>query len=392
MMRIGLSQVLSSLRHRKGAYASLVLEVALGCTVVAYMFGLGRGLRDIAQRTMGYDASRTFLVAFDRPLDGRFAERVANERAQQRAMPEVQVAGWAEVPPMSRRSMPVSLRTAEHVTSGWTLRGDAELIAALGLNVTAGRTLNAGDATANDRTAVLVTRDLESVLGFEPVGSELSSPELGKLVVVGVIDEQLRLNPFFGGKNRLLLSVAAPTEARRTEYLVRTHAADAGAFARTARERLRASAPERHVTVARVSDLRALEQRNVTGADTIIYITVFGMVLVVLVGSLGMASSLVVERTRQIGIRRALGARRYDIVGQFLVESLIATLLGIAASVGLCLLLDFALADAKGNLQILWYTYLPLAAALFLVSGQVAALVPALRAASIEPSVVSRAA
>jgi putative ABC transport system permease protein len=390
--RIGLSQILSSLRHRKGAYASLVLEVALGCTVVAYMFGLGGGLRDIAQRTMGYDAERVFVVAFDQPLAGDYRARIEHERDELRALPGVEAVAWVELPPMSRRELPISVKAPERALAGWSLRGDPQLVAALGLNVTAGRALVASDATHYSITPVLVTRELESVLGFEPVGTELSSPELGRLHVVGVIDEPLRLSPFFGGKNRMLLSVASPIEARRSEYLVRTALAHAGGFAAAARERLRAAAPGRYVAVSRAAELQALQERNVTGADTIIAITVFGMVLVVLVGSLGMASSLVVERTRQIGIRRALGARRSDIVGQFMLESLLATLLGIAASVALCALLDVVLADVKGSLEVRWYTYLPLAAALFLVSGQVAALVPALRAASIEPSVVSRAA
>src|SRR5690349_1478584 len=105
MTRIGLSQIVSSLRHRKGAYASLVLEVALGCTVVAYMFGLGRGLRDITQRTMGYDADRTFLVAFEQPLDPHIEQRVAAERAELAALPGVEVAAWVEVPPMTRREL-----------------------------------------------------------------------------------------------------------------------------------------------------------------------------------------------------------------------------------------------------------------------------------------------
>jgi putative ABC transport system permease protein len=256
----------------------------------------------------------------------------------------------------------------------------------------AGRSLTASDANRDAATAILVNRDLESALGFEPVGSELSSPELGKLAVVGVIDEPLRLGTFIDGNISLLLAVAAPNEARRSEYVVRTRADHAHDFARLAAQRLRAAAPGRYVEVARVSDVRVVHERSVGGANTIIAITVFGMVLVVLIGSLGMASSLVVERTRQIGIRRALGARRTDIVGQFMLESLLATLLGIAVSTGMCALLDLALADVKGNLVIQWYAYLPLAAALFLVSGQVAALVPALRAASIEPSVISRAA
>ena len=402
MKRIGFSQILSSLRHRKSAYASLVLEVALGCTVVAYMLGLGKGLRDITHTPLGYDDDRTFVVAFDQPLAGDFAQRVQRERAELLALPGVEAAAWAELPPMSRRELPVEVMTPSGASPAWSLRGDPQLIDVLGLHVAAGRVLRESDATRTGATGVLVTRDLEAVLGFEPVGTALSSPELGALTVVGVIDEKVRLSPFFGGENRLMVSVAVPSEARRSEYLVRTDLAHAGSFNTVAAQRLRAgdiapalrggASATRYVEIERLSDQRALQERNVTGADTIIGITVFGMVLVVLVGSLGMASSLVVERTRQIGIRRALGARRSDIVGQFMLESLVATLLGIAVGTGMCAALDVALDGVKGNLVIQWYAFLPLAAVLFLVSGQVAALVPALRAASIEPSVVSRAA
>ena len=173
---------------------------------------------------------------------------------------------------------------------------------------------------------------------------------------------------------------------------LRCGAAASANFARVAAAELRARDPNRFVAVERLADTAEHIQRNVGGADIIIFITVLGMALVVLVGSLGMASSLVVERARQIGIRRALGARRADILGYFMLENLIATLLGLMLSVGLCELLDRALGSLRGELVILWPQYLLPAAALFLISGQLAVLVPARRAAQIEPSVASRAA
>jgi putative ABC transport system permease protein len=121
--------------------------------------------------------------------------------------------------------------------------------------------------------------------------------------------------------------------------------------------------------------------RNVHGADTVIVLTVLGMVLVVLVGSIGMASSLIVERARQIGIRRALGARKLDIVGYFMLENLFATVLGLLIGAGLCAVLDQVMAPVRGSLVIGWHSYLPLAAGLFVLAGQVSVLIPAHRAA-----------
>ncbi|MBT5448837.1 MAG: FtsX-like permease family protein, partial [Gemmatimonadetes bacterium] len=46
------------------------------------------------------------------------------------------------------------------------------------------------------------------------------------------------------------------------------------------------------------------------------------------IGIMNIMLASVLERTREIGIRRALGARRHDILSQFLVESLLVSLLG----------------------------------------------------------------
>ena len=393
MRRVGATQILSSMRHRKAAYASLVIEVALGCTVAAYSVGLSRGIHQIAHGSLGFDVERTFSVVFDQAKGGHHARRTAEELEQLRALPGVESAAFTEQPPLSRCELPETLMTPAGPRLAYSLRGDAELASVLGIQPRVGRPLRADDVRpGSGPTPVLITDALARTLGPRPLGTSLASPGLGSLTVVGVVAGPLRLGPFFSGAQGLVIVPRPRIAARRNTYIVQTQAGAAVDFARVATAELRARDANRYVAVERLADTNEYLLRNLGGADIVIFITVFGVALVVLVGSLGMASSLVVERARQIGIRRALGARRSDILGYFMLENLIATLLGLSLSVGLCKLLDHALGSLRGELVILWPEYIVPAAALFLVSGQLAVLLPAHRAAQIEPSVASRTA
>jgi putative ABC transport system permease protein len=381
MIRVGMSQILSSMRHRKSAYSSLVLEVALGCTVVAYALGLRAAIRDVSENSLGFDEDRTFAVSFEAAPAGGFDARVRDELDALRALPGVAVAAAIESPPLSRRELPETAMTPTGTREVWTLVGGDQIAAALGARLAAGRWLTARDVAAGGPTPVLVSRELASHLGPRPLGASLSSPGLGSLSVVGVVDAELRINPFHAAPSELVIVPAHLAPGRRTSYLVRTSLLESSNFAASALARLSGARPNASVQVERIADIRAEFVRNVSGANTIILITVLGMILVVLVGSIGMASSLIVERTRQIGIRRALGARKVDIVGYFMLENLVATVLGVVIGGALCASLDYALGDVRGVLVIGWRHYLPIAAGLFLVTGQISVLLPAHRAA-----------
>jgi putative ABC transport system permease protein len=381
MIRVGMSQIVSSMRHRKSAYSSLVLEVALGSTVVAYALGLGSALHDMTGNTIGFDETRSFAVAIEQPLGGSHAERTAHEQAELRGMPGVQAVAWVDLPPLSRCELPIEAMTSGGPRQLWVMRGDSGLAPALGAHLAAGRWLGPADAESRGPIPVLVTRSLAEQLRERALGARLSAPGLGSLSVVGVVDEALRINPFYETPSEIVIMAARPAETRRTNYLVRTAVGESGSFAGGAIAKLATSGHGRGVQVTPLAYAREQLVRNVHGADTIIVITVFGMVLVVLVGSIGMASSLIVERARQIGIRRALGARTLDIVGYFMLENLFATALGLLIGAGLCAVLDEVLAPVRGALVIGWHAYLPLSAGLFVLAGQVSVLLPAHRAA-----------
>jgi putative ABC transport system permease protein len=113
------------------------------------------------------------------------------------------------------------------------------------------------------------------------------------------------------------------------------------------------------------------------------------VVIVTVIGIMGLTGFWVQKRTRQIGIRRALGARRADILRYFLVENALIVSSGIVLGMALAYLGNLLLMRHY-ELQHLPWIYLPLGAALMLLLGQLAVLGPALRAAAVPPVVATR--
>ncbi|RPJ41760.1 MAG: FtsX-like permease family protein, partial [Candidatus Latescibacterota bacterium] len=107
-----------------------------------------------------------------------------------------------------------------------------------------------------------------------------------------------------------------------------------------------------------------------------------------LVGGIGVMNIMLIsvtERTREVGLRMAVGARRRDVLFQFLVESATLTGLGGALGVGGGLVLASAIARATGfplGVSALWIAVAVLfSAAIGLVFG----IYPANRAARMDP-------
>ena len=107
-----------------------------------------------------------------------------------------------------------------------------------------------------------------------------------------------------------------------------------------------------------------------------------------LVGGLGIMNIMlasVLERTREIGIRSALGARRHDIRNLFLIESFAISVLGGAAGVGAGLVVSKLVAMSAGWPTVVTLPGVLLAFGVSVAVGLVSGLYPALRAAELQP-------
>ncbi|WP_229688256.1 ABC transporter permease [Micromonospora yangpuensis] len=146
--------------------------------------------------------------------------------------------------------------------------------------------------------------------------------------------------------------------------------------------------PERpgQVVVSRPSDALAAK-RATEGSFSVLFLALAGVAL--LVGGIGVANTMVVsvlERRAEIGLRRALGATRGQIRGQFLTESVVLAVLGGLVGTTLGLLVTVGYASWQG-----WPLVVPGESAVVGVGGAVvigvlAGVYPCVRAARLPPT------
>ncbi|MEW6335838.1 MAG: ABC transporter permease [Acidobacteriota bacterium] len=209
-----------------------------------------------------------------------------------------------------------------------------------------GRFLTAIDEHSNARVCVIgdkVAEDLE--LGVDPLGAEIT---IGANVftVVGVME---KLGQILGANRDSLVVIPFTTaremygeESVKQFFRLDFKARSADAVAR-AKDLMSEILRRRHgLTGTMANDFEVTLQEellettsSILGAVTKVVGAVVGIAL--LVGGIGIMNIMLVtvrERTREIGIRKAVGARRADVLVQFLIEAVTLSALGGAIGIG----------------------------------------------------------
>jgi putative ABC transport system permease protein len=134
-------------------------------------------------------------------------------------------------------------------------------------------------------------------------------------------------------------------------------------------------------TVDELRETFFLNDRVMTGLLIAVIVALLGTTAL---GIVGLASFWVAQRRRQIGVRRALGATRGDILRYFQIENFLIVTFGIALGMILAYAINMILMSFY-ELPRLPFWYLPVGALVLWVLGQLAVLAPAMRAAAVPP-------
>ena len=225
------------------------------------------------------------------------------------------------------------------------------------------------------------------------MGNEPADPAVE---IVGVVDRLVspwgRVSWLKGdayGERSFITSVRVN---ERELYAVRTAPGRRAEAQREAVQRLQAALPGRIVLNARSQEqLRENRYRSERWLAGMLLVVTGALLVMTAAGIVGLASLWVAQRRKQIGVRRALGARRIDIVGHFMKENLMITTAGATLGLTLAVGLNGALVRVSA-LPPLPPALLAAGALLLPLLGALAVLGPALRAARVSPAEATRAA
>jgi putative ABC transport system permease protein len=282
---------------------------------------------------------------------------------------------------------------------------------AMGLHLIEGRFFNASEYADSTLTSVLlpsahvavVTASLARRMwpGQSALGKQMYSDPLW-YAVVGVVDDVLgtddgeRDASGQGFYNSVFLPIS-PAGALGAflpgdtvdNYVLRSAPGDRDRVLHEAVAKLHLLYPYAKINGQRYTDMRALYFADASSMVWMLAVVCAVMLAVTAFGIVGLTSFWVQQRRRQIGIRRAVGATRGQILAYFRTENFLLTTAGVAIGMGLAFGLNLFLMRHYQMRLMPWY-YLPCSAFVLWGLGQIAVLGPALRAAAVPPVVATR--
>ena len=273
--------------------------------------------------------------------------------------------------------------------------GSPGVIATLGLDLVEGRDFRSDEFVHDDDPPVAIISQALAQRwypGQNPLGKELYTGAKNPIRVIGVVKTLLAARLRTPGTNYYTMIYPRLPGGAYTFYVMRSAPQDRQRVLKAARATLLKVDPSRLVPVKgeqTYAQIRARYFQRDTTMIGLLIASALGLLFVTALGITGLANFWVGQRTRSIGIRRALGATRGDILRYFQTENFLIVTFGVVPGVILAVGLNLLLMTHY-ELPRLSLWYLPVGAVVLWLLGQLAVLTPALRAANVPPVVATR--
>ncbi len=392
---------LEALRANKMRSFLTMLGIVIGVAAVIAVVALGRGAQQTVRDRISSLGTTLLTVMPSQQRAGGVAS--ASDRAaltfEDATAIEARATSLLAVQP--EMSTQLQVQFAEH-NANTTISGVTPNYPDVrNFPVESGRMFTAGENAARRRVAVLGAQVAQELGGAAALLGQEIRIGTARFTVVGVLAAKGQSGGFFNPDDQVLVPIQTARERltgsnrlRDIQVLARSEADIPVAMAEVRRVLRR----QHRLAEGAADDFSIRSQAdflNTLGETTQVFSLLLAGIAAVslLVGGIGIMNIMLVsvtERTREIGIRKAIGATRRTILAQFLAEALVLCLLGgivgIAAGVGLAEVIRVAFS---------WNTSvgassIALAFGSSAIVGIVFGVWPARRAASLDPIVALR--
>lgn len=406
-----LRPILSTLLRHKTAASLIVLEIALSCAIICNaLFLIGNRIEriNLVSGVAENEVVRVQLTGIGE--DDNAAALTRSDLAALRGLPGVKAATVTNQVPFVNSSWNTSVTMVKDqkqpTLSATVYMGEEQFLDTLGPKLVAGRkfapdefiewaALDAPDSKVSI-PSVIITRSMADKLfpGQDAVGKSFYSWGDDPIRVVGVVDHLVRPSEQ-GGPTAHEYSMIFPINVPYSlggNYLLRTEPGRRADTLKAAVTALERNGPNRIIltdNTKSMEDLRLEYYRQDRAMVWLLIAVIVALLVVTALGIVGLASFWVQQRTKQIGVRRALGATKGQILRYFQTENFLLATVGIV----LGMLLAFGINQmlmGKYELPRLPLVYLPVGAVALWLLGQLAVFWPARRAAAVPPAVATR--
>jgi putative ABC transport system permease protein len=391
-----------AIRSNRSRTALTILGIIIGVGSVISVVSIGEGAKEVIGDLLGEFGSTSILVMPNFPAIRESQGRFHFEEMTRRDVQMINETAQAvrAVTPQVRTE--VELRRQQLKVQATLLGTMHQYLQASKLKLMYGRFLNEEDDLYLRKVGVLGFDLAHSLFGEDnPVGQFVAIPGVTEVEIIGVLEKEQKSfistisdfdtsnnNTLFvpvgamervGGQSYIFLLIGEAVSADRVEEAKREIVAVLNANHGKWEGKI-----EKYLVQEMGQILKMID--TTTGTLTALISIIAGIALVVAgIGIMNIMLVSVKERTREIGVRKALGANQASILNQFLVETLVLCggggLLGVALAVGVVQLVS-SLTSWPAMISA---SVVELAVILALATGLLFGLYPASKAARMDP-------